>query len=152
VSKPTMYRRWPGGKSEIVVDAIRTKRERAGSLPDTGSLRGDLLALLGPQAANLDEDAHIAGGLISQLRASPELAALFREEVVADERRRYDLVLSRAVERGEIAGPVTPLFGDVAGSVIFTRALIAGEPLDTPFLEELVDRVLLPIVNTTPES
>ena len=26
VSKPTIYRRWPGGKAEIVVDAIRAKR------------------------------------------------------------------------------------------------------------------------------
>ena len=44
VSKPTIYRRWPGGKSEIVVEAIRAKRAEAGALPDTGTLRGDLIA------------------------------------------------------------------------------------------------------------
>ena len=44
VSKPTIYRRWPGGKPEIVVEAIRTKRAASAALPDTGSLRGDLLA------------------------------------------------------------------------------------------------------------
>ena len=47
MSKPTIYRRWPGGKEEIVVEAIRTKRAAGDALPDTGSLRGDLLALLG---------------------------------------------------------------------------------------------------------
>ena len=44
------------------------------------------------------------------------------------------------------------LFADIAGSVIFSRALIAGEPLDREFLEELVDRVLLPIVNPQPKD
>jgi AcrR family transcriptional regulator len=143
VSKPTIYRRWPGGKGEIVAEAIRAKRARAGELPDTGSLRGDLLAMLGSVAASVDPQ--LAGGLLSELRSSDELTALFREEVVADERRRYDELVARAVARGEIAGPVTPLFADVAGSVIFTRSLLVGEPLDRAFLEELVDRVLLPI-------
>ena len=146
VSKPTIYRRWPGGKPEIVADAIRAKRAEGASLPDTGSLRGDLLAMLGAIRGSVDEDAHIAGGLISQLRASPELAELFREEVIADERRRYDVLLKRAAARGEIALPVTPLFADIAGSVIFTRCLIAAEPLDEEFLLELIDHVLLPIV------
>ena len=47
VSKPTIYRRWPGGKKEIVVEAIRSKHVDAATLPDAGSLRGDLLGLLG---------------------------------------------------------------------------------------------------------
>src|SRR4051794_6579127 len=147
VSKPTIYRRWPGGKAEIVVEAIRAKRAVSGELPDTGTLRGDLLALLSAVVATLD-DAHLAAGLMSQLRSSAELTALFRDEVVVDERRRYAVLLERAVARGEIAGPVTPLFADIAGSVIFTRSLVAGEPLDQPFLEELVDHVLLPLTTT----
>jgi AcrR family transcriptional regulator len=148
VSKPTIYRRWPNGKEEIVVEALRTKRAASADLPDTGSLRGDLLAMLG--AVMLSVDPQVAGGLISHLRSSEELAALFREEVVADERRRYDILLSRAVARGEIAAKPTVLFADIGGSVIFSRALIAGDPLDREFLEELVDRVLLPIVEPNP--
>ena len=85
VSKPTIYRRWPGGKQEIVVEALRTKRAECGELPDTGTLRGDLMAML--DAVMLSVDAQLAGGLMSHLRASDELADLFRNEVVADERR-----------------------------------------------------------------
>src|SRR3954462_7346754 len=62
VSKPTIYRRWPGGKAEIVVEAIRAKRAEAGILPDTGSLRGDLFAMLGAVISSLD--AQVAGGLL----------------------------------------------------------------------------------------
>src|SRR3954447_656387 len=150
VSKPTIYRRWPGGKPEIIAEAIRSKRAEGSLLPDTGSLRGDLLAMLGAIRGSIDRDAHVAGGLISQLRSSPELRELFREEVIADERRRYDVLLARAAARGEIVLPVTSLFADIAGSVIFTRCLIADEPLDEPFLLDLVDHVLLPILNVAP--
>ena len=50
--------------------------------------------------------------------------------------------------RGEIVGEVTPLFADIPGSMIFTRSLIRGEAIDDAFVEELVDRVLLPILTT----
>src|SRR5919198_5253591 len=74
VSKPTIYRRWPGGKPEIVADAIRSKHADADALPDQGSLRGDLLALLATMIDHIEEDAHLAGGLISRLRESEELS------------------------------------------------------------------------------
>jgi len=150
VSKPTIYRRWPGGKGEIVVEAIRTKRARGDALPDTGSLRGDLLAYL--RAASEGFDPHLAGGLLSQLRSSAELMTLFRDEVVASERGRYEVLLTRARARGELAGHITPLFADIAGSLIFTRSLISGEPLDDEFFTELVDRVLLPIIPLPKEA
>jgi AcrR family transcriptional regulator len=154
VSKPTIYRRWPGGKKEIIVDAIRSKHAAADALADAGSLRGDLLALLGTMIEHIDEDAHLAGGLISQLRDSEELTALMRDEVVTLERRRHDVLIARAVARGELSADarITPLISDVAGSVVFTRAVVTGEPLDQAFLEELVDHVLLPILQPLPKE
>jgi AcrR family transcriptional regulator len=154
VSKPTIYRRWPGGKKEIIVEAIRSKHVDPDSLPDAGSLRGDLLGLLGAMIEHIDQDAHLAAGLISQLRESEELATLMREEVATLERRRYDVLIARAVARGELSADarITPLLSDVAGSVVFTRAVVTSEPLDQAFLEELVDHVLLPILNPLPKD
>ncbi len=98
---------------------------------------------------HIDDDAHLAGGLISQLRESEELAALLRDEVIVHERCRLDGLLDRAVARGELSpdARITPLFHDLAGSLVFTRAAITGEPLDQAFLEELVDHVLLPVLD-----
>jgi AcrR family transcriptional regulator len=154
VSKPTIYRRWPGGKKEIVLDAIRVKHAAADALPDQGSLRGDLLALLQTMVEHIHEDAHLAGGLISQLRDSEELRTLLREEVVVHERRRIDNLLARAVARGELSpdARVTPLFHDLAGSLVFSRAVITGESLDQAFLFELVDHVLLPVLPLLPKD
>ncbi len=154
VSKPTIYRRWPGGKKEIILDAIRIKHADADALPDQGSLRGDLFALVQAMVEHIHEDAHLAGGLISQLRDSEELSTLMREEVVTHERARIDNLLARAVARGERAqdARVTPLFVDLAGSLIFSRAIITAEPLDGAFLSELVDHVLLPVLPLLPKD
>lgn len=149
VSKPTIYRRWPGGKAEIIVDAIRAKRAEGGVLPDTGSLRGDLIAYIGGVSESFDP--HVAAGLIMQLQSSPELEALFRDEVICDEQERFESLLERGRARGELKGEVTPLFADIPGSIIFTRSLIRGEPIDDAFVTELVDRVLLPILTTSKE-
>ena len=154
VSKPTIYRRWPGGKKEIVLDAIRAKHEAADALPDHGSLRGDLLALLTTMVEHMDEDAHLAAGVISRLRESEELAALMREEIIAQGHCRIDRLLDRAVARGELSADarVTPVFHDIAGSILFTRTVVMGEPADPAFLEELVDHVLLPVLNVSPQK
>ncbi|MCW3047662.1 MAG: TetR family transcriptional regulator [Solirubrobacterales bacterium] len=153
VSKPTLYRRWPHGKPELVADAIREHRDQGGATPDTGSLRGDLLALVAIQTGRLLEDVHLACGLLTQLRTSEELASVMREHVIAEERRRVDELLDRATARGELAAGalVSPLFADVAGSLVFTRVTITGEPVDRAFAEQLVDDVLLPILNIHPK-
>jgi len=146
VSKPTLYRRWPHGKPELIADAIRERREEtAGTTPDTGSLRGDLLALVAIQTGQLLDDIHLACGLLTALRTSPELAALMQDHVIAEERARFAAVLRRA----GIDTP-SPLFADVAGAIVFTRVTITGEPVDHAFAEELVDHVLLPILNLHP--
>jgi AcrR family transcriptional regulator len=152
VSKPTLYRRWPHGKSELIAAAIRERHSDAGRVPDTGSLRGDLLAVVAFQTGKLLDDVHLACGLLTQLRTSPELAALMREHVIADERGRWQEIVDRARARGELSiGPVTPLFADVAGAVVFARVTITGEPVDHAFVEALVDHVLLPILNIHPQ-
>jgi AcrR family transcriptional regulator len=147
VSKPTIYRRW-NCKPEIVADAIRQRKEQR-TFADTGSLRGDLLAVVHALGASLsDEDAHLAAGLTGLLRSSPEFAVIFREHVVETERARWAELLERAAGRGElVAGAaVSPLFLDLAPSLVFTRVMLAREPVDDPFVAELVDRILLPVL------
>ena len=145
VSKPTLYRRWPHGKPELIADAIRERREETGHTPDTGSLRGDLLALVAIQTGQLLDDIHLACGLLTALRTSPELSSLMQDQVIEEERARFAEVLARA----GITQP-TPLFADIAGALVFTRVTITGEPVDHAFAEELVDHVLLPIANLDP--
>ena len=148
VSKPTIYRRW-AGKHELVADAIRCHPHTRATVPDTGSLRGDLIAAVRQAADHQLASAHITAGLAGRLRASEELAGLVREHAIDASRRRFRALLDRAVERGELRPdpPLSPLFADVAPSVIHSRVLLSVEPVDDAFVAELVDRILLPILS-----
>jgi AcrR family transcriptional regulator len=147
VSKPTIYRRW-AGKHDLVADAIRLHPHTLATAPDTGSLRGDLIAAVRQSAAHQLETAHLCAGLTGRLRESEELADLIREHAVEAVRRRFLALLDRAVARGEVprGTAVSPLFADIAPSLIQTRVLFSIEPVDEAFVTELVDRILLPVV------
>jgi AcrR family transcriptional regulator len=154
VSKPTIYRRW-AGKHELVADAIRLHPHTQAPAPDTGSLRGDLIAAVRQSADHQLENAPVTAGLASRLRESEELARLVREHAVVVVRGRFMTILERAAARGEIAAEpaVTSLFAEIAPSVIHARVLLSFEPVDDAFVTELVDRVLLPIVSpSTPKA
>jgi AcrR family transcriptional regulator len=153
VSKPTIYRRWPG-KHALVADAIRCHPHMRVAAPDTGSLRGDLLATVRQSADQQIESAPLVAGLTARTRESDELAGLVREHAVETVRRRFRTLLERAGQRGELpaAAAVSPLFADIAPSLIHSRVLLSAEPVDDAFVAELVDRVLLPIVRHEPEE
>src|SRR4051794_19069285 len=86
VSKPTIYRRCPDGKAALVAAAIAFHHDAKPSAPDTGSLRGDLLAMVRLMSEQMVENAQLAGGLMSQLRTSDELREIFAEHVIEPER------------------------------------------------------------------
>ena len=151
VSKPTIYRRWPGGKAEVTVAAMRAFQAQRAPLPDTGALRSDLMAAIGCVCAEKQEQAGLTAGLSTQLRSDPELLELVRGHLIDGERARMRPIIERAAERGEIAdvGAVSPLFVDVALSMLHTRLGLSGEPVDEGFVTELVDHILLPILIPT---
>ena len=154
VSKPTIYRRCPAGKAQLVAAAIAWRREAKPQMPDTGSLRGDLVATVRDMVAHMRENAQLAAGLTHQLRRSAELAEIFREHVIEPERARWTGLVERAEARGEVAPGAAPsMFADVGPSLIHARMTFPSEPLDEAFVTELVDGVLLPILNPrTPED
>ena len=150
VSKPTIYRRWPEGKDQLVSAAVAACHEDVAADIDTGTLRGDLVAAVELFISGMQENAHLAAGLTQRLRESPQLAEVFREQLLPAKRQYFVDILKRAVERGEL--PRVPraavLIGDIPMALIHTRALITGDPLDRRFVNELVDRVLIPALST----
>jgi AcrR family transcriptional regulator len=147
VSKPTIYRRWPEGKEQLVSSAVAECKKDAPVI-DTGSLRGDLVATLEHMISGIRENAHLAAGLTQRLRESPRLAEVFREQIMTSKRAYFQSILARAVERGELrrVPKDIALLADLGPSVIHTRALITGEPLDRRFVHRFVDHVLLPVL------
>ena len=144
--KATVYRRWPS-KADLVIDAF-VNDTLLGGAPDTGSLRGDVVAL--SQRMWGDEGrvnrARVMAGVVSAMLAHPEL----RQAMASYSRppqALVDEVIGRAVERGEIAPPADM---DVVGTIIpgmcMFRLAMTGEPPTPEFVETVVDRVLLPVL------
>ena len=76
-SKATIYRRWPG-KAELVAEAMRRRTEPVlEDLPDTGSLRGDLLALAQRMFDGMNGvDGGLMCGLAVAVRSDAEFGRL----------------------------------------------------------------------------
>ena len=145
VSKATIYRRW-AGKAELVADAVRRMDHGALADPeDTGSLRGDLLALSRTLFINLaGADGGLVCGLAVAVRADARLGRLLAGHKQAYRERATKLIVSRAQSRGELPVDVEPPeLMDMALGVSLFR-IMSGEPLDAAFADYLVDRVLIP--------
>ena len=83
-SKATLYRRWQSKQSLVVDAVIRSKRMDEQDVPDTGSLRGDLLALWSRGAKGRRRAAAgVLGVVITALQTDAEFAADFRARFLA---------------------------------------------------------------------
>ncbi|WP_433256372.1 TetR/AcrR family transcriptional regulator [Streptosporangium sp. CA-135522] len=147
-SKATIYRRWPG-KEALVVDLVCNHLEiDVAPPPDTGSMRGDLTAVVAGFCRTLEQRHSLVFGLLPALLTTPDLAAALREHVPRPDITGTTPLLDRARERGELPERIEP--GEirrVTEALVWHRLLILGKPLDEAFAEETVDRVLLPLIH-----
>ena len=149
-SKATMYRKWPG-KAELVADALRRQAEsRSAELPDTGSVRGDLLWIVASIALTFTS-ANGGPSLVSLVEAI-RADSVLRDVVDAQirERSRHDgaLVCARASARGEEVNVSRgPAVVELALAHLFLRTLLSGEPPGEAEQRDFVEQVLLPLMN-----
>jgi AcrR family transcriptional regulator len=154
--KATIYRRW-ASKAQLVVDAIASAGQigiTTANFPDTGSLRGDLLALAatGSRKEN-SKTLQMMAGLISALPHHPDLAAIVQDQLVAPRIALMRDLLERAEARGEIApGRNLDTLALVAPAMTVYRFMIVNKPVDRAFFAVLVDEILLPMVTGQPAS
>jgi AcrR family transcriptional regulator len=146
-SKATIYRRWTG-KRELVIDAINCRAVHSMQPPDTGSLRGDIIATLHVMAEGMGrEDANLVAGVLRAMRSTPELADSVRDHVVEGKRQIGRALVARAVARGELPPGADPdVLHDIAPALMFFRVLVTGDPVDDAFLGHVTDDVLVPLL------
>jgi len=150
-SKTTIYRRWPG-KAELVVDAMNCRKGKT-TVPDTGSLRGDLDAIAKTStSADNETDTQVILGLITALARDAELRAVFREQLVDPRTALMKEVFERAVARGEVAEDRNlDLLTSVFPALVIHQLLMSGETPDADFAASVMDDVLFPLA-TAPGS
>lgn len=152
--KATLYRRWPS-KADLVLDAVACmKAEDAvpSAIPDTGTLRGDLIALIKPHSiADGTKKLQVMAGLVTMLSQSPELADAANAAIIEPRAALNRLLLRRAIDRGEISSDAdVDMLATLMPAMVAFRTLMQRKPIDREFLVSLIDGVLLPAAGVRP--
>ncbi|KAA0105616.1 TetR/AcrR family transcriptional regulator [Mycolicibacterium sp. P1-5] len=149
VGKAAIYRRWPS-KAVVVADAIAHWRRRLGPVepPNTGSLRGDIDALVAATPELNDADLQmirVVVGVATAAMGNPVLASALDDLVLATPRQVIRAVLDQAVARGEIpSGRDLSMVPDVALGLNVVR-VITGRPIDRVYVRRVLEDVILPL-------
>ena len=142
-AKTTLYRHWPT-RDDLLAAAIATdgsgldgsgldsaRLDGAGSLPDTGSVRQDLLDLQGRRvrAARTTQWERCMPALVEAAAHHPELAEVIARltgQILA----QIETLLARGVERGELRDGLDPQLAAsvLIGPIVFRRLLLQEAP------------------------
>jgi len=151
-SKPVLYRRWKT-RDDLLRDAVRNRgAAHPAAIPDTGTLRGDLLALLtqanttrNPMAALVSS---MLGSYYNQTGPTPaELREAFMSQ--RDSASAVEQVVNRAVERGEVdPARLTPRIIALPFDLFRNEWMMTLKLVPDHVLRQIVDDIFIPLVST----
>jgi AcrR family transcriptional regulator len=145
-SKATIYRRW-SGKPDMVAAALHGMMIDHPPLPDTGTLRGDLIGAMNAFCRVYERKQPLVLSLLAAIRSDPSLGRLLHEHVLETGVADAAAVFRRAVARGDL--PAAPNVGavvEVGKALLWHRLLLSGEPLDEAWVVHVVDDILHPLL------
>jgi AcrR family transcriptional regulator len=141
VHETSIYRRW-GTRANLILDAALSEIQAAVPPPDTGSLRGDLNALVASIAAFVSTPTGLALLHLAVKDDLPEEHGV-RERFWAERFTIGQQVLQRAEARGQLRpGLDYRLINETLIGALFVRLLLTREPLEETVTERIVDLVL----------
>jgi AcrR family transcriptional regulator len=143
-SKATVYRRWPT-KAELVLAAFIEGVRQAAVPPDTGTLRGDLLALGEIILEQTHQHSGTVRAVLVEVSNNPALNEAMQREFIDQRKTLLLYVLQQAVNRGEIDGAaISDELWDVLPGYLIFRSIIQNRPPSRDTVRALVDEVLIP--------
>ncbi len=148
--KAALYRRWTT-PTELVLDALTDPVSGFGDVPSpgTGSLRGDLVFLIGGFARILENEPHGRAllPLITQRQRHPELYASLRRVIIQPRHQLILDTLRAAADRGEVdPAAITPRIAAVGPRLVIADLMDHGTVAPAE-VEAIVDEVLIPILS-----
>jgi AcrR family transcriptional regulator len=129
VAKTTLYRHWPS-RHDLLAAAV-TRLDGGGPLPDTGSVRQDLLDLLARRvrAARTSQWERCMPGLVEAAARHPGLAEVIAR-LTAQMLAEIEILLGRGIDRGELRHGLDLELAASAliGPIVFRRLLLHEPP------------------------
>ncbi len=149
-SRPVLARRWPN-RAELVIAALRHHASSAPMVPpDTGTLRGDVLAVLRKMSADVGQVAGVVSFVFADyFSATGQPPAEIRQQSIAGRGSIMTAIIERGVERGEIdPRRLTPHIASLPVDLVRHYLIMNLAPVPDDTLVEIVDRIFLPLVQT----
>lgn len=142
VGKATIYRRWPTREDLIIAAAERIMV--IDEPPDTGTLRGDLVAWYWERHRSKRKDAHgrLVGQVIIEAIVNPDLKRWVKE-FQSTRREAVEVMIGRARGRGECGPMDAGIIVDLISGALIHRSLAGEGNLRRVDVERYVDAVLL---------
>jgi AcrR family transcriptional regulator len=152
-SKATIYRWWDS-REAVVLDAyVQRLANVPVPVPDTGSLRGDLLSLLRARVQRWRAEPALGRSLVhllAEIQHDPGLCATYVDKVVAVLRQPARAVLAAAVTRGEVpADTDVETVLDMLYGPLYHRLFHRHAALNEEFVESLVDLLVAGVCGRT---
>jgi AcrR family transcriptional regulator len=146
-SKATIYRSWPN-KPELVAEAISHHFGDTPAPPDTGSLRGDLLAVVSTACSVAGStDGDVISGLMTAAGRDAELSRTMQRCMYDTKHPMFQHIVDRACRRGELCSSADAgVLHEVLHAMILARRMWEMGDLDDGYAEHVVDRVLIPVL------
>jgi AcrR family transcriptional regulator len=151
-SRPVLYRRWQN-RADLAIAAMRhIMHKHPVNVPNTGNVRGDLIALLRQLAKDRALIAVFVSlqmsGYFSETHSS--LADL-RTSALQGDHSQLDAVLARGIDRGEIdRSKLTPRIASLLPDLLRHEVLMTLKPVSNTVIAEFVDDIFLPLVRPNP--
>ena len=145
VHKTTVYRRWPT-RELLIEDALVERSDALTPLPDTGSLREDLVRFGLSMIASISDPQYRA--IIRAVAADPDGGgplSVAARRFWEDRLTQAQQLVQRGIDRGHLPPTTDPIvmIEALVGPLYF-RLLITRQPLEPRFVELLVDQLLDP--------
>lgn len=145
-ARATVYRRW-ASKADLVLEAVSRLSAgdvTSGQLPDTGSLREDMIAMILPLTGQQEQARiQIMAGLHMLAKSEPRLADAAAAAGIGPWIQANRVLIQRAVDRGEFPP------GDVDAIAQVIPTMCAGRagqqlPITREFSLAMIDGVVIP--------
>jgi AcrR family transcriptional regulator len=145
-SRAVLYRRWRN-RPELVIAAMRRHRPMlSGEVPDTGSLRGDVSALLHRMSDRLQEiGPETVYGVLGDYFADAELFSRVQDEALQIGAEVMATILKRAADRGEVRAGISPMIATLPTDLFRHQLFLTRIPPSEGVIAEIVDEVFLPL-------
>ncbi|MDT2005621.1 TetR/AcrR family transcriptional regulator [Rhodococcus opacus] len=140
VAKTTIYRRYRS-KNDLALAVLLDMVGEVSTQPYAADTWSELVTLVDRTVELMCTSLMglVMKGLVSEVAADPELARVYRDQVVSHRLADVSALVERGISRGELRADLDPeMVTDLLLGPIYYRFFLSGAPMDDGFGQRLV--------------